>query len=966
MKRNLYILVIVLVFCRATDLYAQTYTWSDSVLATLTLDEKIAQLMMIRVHSNKDASYNKEMAAYVEKYQVGGLCFFQGGPYRQAVLTNELQGKSRIPMLVAIDGEWGLAMRLDSVQLYPRQMALGATADTAMIYQMGRSMALQCKRLGVHVNFAPCVDVNNNAQNPVINSRSFGGDPQWVARCGIAYMKGMQDNGVMACAKHFPGHGDTKVDSHKSTPQINHNKHRLTQVELFPFQQMINSGVDAMMVGHLFVPALDSAKNAIATCSPKITNELLQQQMNFKGLVFTDALEMGGIVSLFPRGELEVQCLIAGADVLLLPNKFDVVSMAVKQAVLDGRLTIEDINKKCLKVLQMKEKYVLPNAREIALNNIWQDINSNLAKEVYKKLTQESITLLVDKHHIVPLQSSKKALLLTESKNGGKVLLENLDKNIDIKQIVASQSLADKKSEIYAQINNYDYILVSLHNLNQTPQKSYGLNSKTIAFLDSLTKGNKPVVLLLMGNPYALNELSFADRFAAIMVAYHPVAIAEEAVALALLGKNPICGKLPVQLTHFPMHTSVEFKCDEDKAASKPHVFYKNKIDEIVHHAIQEQAFPGCQVLIAQKGNVLYKKSYGTISYQDKRPVTDSTIYDLATLTKVMATTLAVMKLYDEGKIKLKAKLGDYLSILKGSNKENLTIAEVMTHTAGLPAWIPFYKKWTPFYPDTIASNQLKEDLWQTNYSPQFAINVAENLYFRTEYYDTIYQTIINCKMNATKNYLYSDLGFYLLAEIVKTLTGKPLDVYLAETFYRPMGLTYTLFNPLEKYPSTCIAPTEEDTLFRHQLLCGYVHDQGAALLGGVSGHAGLFSTADNLFAIAQMLLNEGVYKGKRYLSAETVALFTSYYYPNGHTCRRGIGFDKPARGKAASPCCKAASPLSYGHSGFTGTFLWIDPRYDLIYIFLSNRVCPNAENNKITTMSVRSNIHSFAYKMVE
>ena len=933
-------------------------SWADSVFQTLDLDQKIAQLMMIRAHSDKDEAYCKNLVQYVNDYQVGGVCFFQGGPCRQANLTNRLQAVSNIPLLVGIDGEWGLGMRLDSIPSFPRQMALGAGNDTALIYQMGALMAKQCKQIGIHVNFAPCVDVNNNARNPVINSRSFGANPQLVTQCGIAYAKGMQDNGVMACAKHFPGHGDTEIDSHKDAPVIAHSLNRLKKIEFYPFVQLIKNHVDAVMVGHLFVKALDTT--AIATASSYITTSLLKDTMGFDGIIFTDGLEMGGIVKQYPQGELEVRCLIAGADMLLLPADYEMVSMAIKQALLDGRLTIDDINKKCMKVLKMKEKYVIPNPIHVDNINTYKNINVNAINELNEQLMEKSITLLNNQNNIIPLNHKKQGLYLREAKSSSKAMIDVFNKHLNVSIIEAKESLMQKKEEIYKMKEEADYIIVSLSNLTQYPQKRYGMNEQTIRLLDSLTSGTVPVVLLLPANPYAINELPFADRFAAIAIGYHPTEIAEKALAEAVCGVKPIKGHLPIDLNQFAYNTGITIETNKKNAHEKNHVFYKTKIDEIINNAIAEHAFPGCNIIIAQGKHILYNQCYGTYSYNDLCKTNTSTVYDLASVTKVMATTLAVMKLYEENKINLNDKISKYLLYLKGSNKENIKVYQLLTHTAGLQAWIPFYK-------ETLNKDySFKEEWWQKNYSPEYAIQVADNLYLRTDFEDTLSLRISQCALKGNNNYLYSDLGFYLLAAIVKQVSGVTLDVYVNQHFYQPMGLENTTFNPLKKIAKNMIAPTETETLFRKQLLCGYVHDQGAAMLGGVSGHAGLFSTAEDLLAICQMLLDKGLYQGHRYLKAQTVETFTDYYFPKESNCRRGLGFDKPARGKMPSPCCSAASPLSYGHSGFTGTFIWIDPRYDLIYIFLSNRVNPSADNNKITQMNIRSSVHSFAYKMVE
>ena len=938
-------------------------SWADSVLKTLSLEEKIAQLIMIRAHSDKNTAYNDTLIQQVRKYQVGGACFFQGGPVRQAALTNRMQEVSKIPMMIAIDGEWGLAMRLDSVQLFPRQMALGASRNLHYIYKMGGEIARQCKRIGIHVNFAPCVDINSNPQNPVIGSRSFGSETKLVTQCGIAYIKGLQDNGVMACAKHFPGHGDTESDSHFKLPTINHDFNTLKNRELYPFRKLIDNDVDAVMVGHLNIPALDSTKNSIATTSYKITTDLLQKDMNFKGLIFTDGLEMKGIAHFYETGELEVRTLMAGCDVLLLPGDLDIVIPAIKKAVEQGRLSVDDIDKKVLKVLKMKEKYVLPNAQPIPLENIIKDINSPEAKEIYSVLTQNSITVLQNKNNILPLSFlpfvvRNKVVHLRGDKSNANTLQTMMKENFDDFSFYQSKESFTTNTTFYLYaVKDADYVIVSLHNTSQYAKNQYGLADKTIQFLDTLTKMKENVILVIMNNPYCLNYIPFTDRFAAIIIGYHPVSIAEEAVGKVICGQDYdySYGKLPIHLDNYSAGTGLQSRFYS--LGKYPNLRF-SKINNIAYNGMEQGAYPGCRILVAQKGNILYDGYFGTYLYSDSKPVTENTIYDVASLTKIMATTLAIMKLYDEGKIKIEDKLSDYLPYMKNTDKEHITIASVMTHTAGLQAWIPFYKK------TLTTENTLCPTIYSEVEVADFQTEVCKNLYIKNSYKDSIIAQIIKSKLKDNQ-YLYSDLGFYLLAEIVQKISGKPLDQYVEDNFYRPMGLVRTLFNPLERFDLTDIPPTENDTVFRKTLVHGYVHDQGAAMLGGVAGHAGLFSTANDLFVLANMLLNKGLHRETRYISEKTVDLFTSYYFSHGD-CRRGLGFDKPARGKDKSPCSKYASPKSYGHSGFTGTYIWIDPEYDLVYIFLSNRIHPDAENKKITELNIRTSIQDVIYQMVK
>jgi len=924
-------------------------SWPDSVLQTMSLEEKIAQLLIIRISSDKSISETQSIMDTIRKYQVGGVCFFQGGIARQALITNQIQKTSKIPLFVSIDAEWGLAMRLDSVELFPRQMALGAGYDTTLIYEMGAEIARQCKRMGIHINYASCIDVNCNSKNPVINSRSFGEDPHLVAACGIAYMKGMQDNGVLPVAKHFPGHGDTDMDSHYKLPSIKHSRQRLDTIELLPFQKAINSGIDGIMVGHLNVPALDTSANSISSTSKTIIRSLLIDSMHFSGLIITDGLEMKGIADYYPAGELEVKALEAGNDLLLLPAYPYIVIEKVKKAIQQGILTEKEINEKCLKVLRMKEKYVLPNCKEIDTTYLYKDINSKQAENIYQRLTESSITLLKNDNDIIPLQyiPASPIIHFRIDDNNGTDLETSLSKYIPIEtKRITNSDLINKQNELLNYNNTGEYVIVSLHNTSQYPKNNYGLTSETVTFLDTLSKKDK-IIFLLMGNPYLLDNIPFTDRFAAVIIAYHPVPQAEKAVAAALCGLLQLQGQLPITLSNYPYKTGI-----------LPHKTCISKIDfpeidSLATLGIKEKAYPGCRILIAHKGDIIYNKSFGKHTYTGTTSVNEKDMYDLASITKVAATTLAIMKLYDNDKLKLNDKLSEYLPYLIGSNKEDITIAEVLTHTAGLKAWIPFYKstltdnKWNPMIYDTISSET-------------FAIKVCHRMYMNKSYKDSMIQYIISSPISKNHKYEYSDLGFYLLSDLIQKISGESLDAYLYTHFYKPMGLKNITFNPTEKILLHYIPPTENDTIFRKQLIQGYVHDQGAAMMGGVSGHAGLFSSANDLYAILQMLLNEGEFEGKEYIRSGTIKHFTSYYT---HNCRRGLGFDKPFQGKGGGPCSIYASSKSYGHSGFTGTFFWVDPKYDLIYIFLSNRVYPSADNQKLGNLSIRTKIQDSIYE---
>ncbi len=926
--------------------------WADSVLASLTLDQKIAQLMMLRIYSNKKTAYNDTMVAQQKRYQWGGYCFFQSYPVCQARLTNRLQAVSRVPSMIAIDGEWGLGMRLDSVRLYPRQMALGASRDTAGIYEMGKQMALQCHRIGVHVNFAPDVDINNNPNNPVINSRSFGSDPYWVARCGVAYMRGMQDHGVMATAKHYPGHGDTETDSHKATPLILHSRKRLQKLEFQPFRELIQAGTDGVMVGHLGIPALDSAY--ISTASHTIMTGLLKNEMGFSGLVCTDALDMKGISNLYAPGELEVQVLLAGADLLLLPPDPVVALKKIKEAVLNGILSEELIDERCLKILKMKEKYVLPYAGPVQTEHLLNDINNPDAEKVYQRLTESSVTLLRNKHHVIPVPEGDGPLMHLRVDNAYRGQLDRFFQdrwNTRTLRILPRQAEDTQfVASLCRKADSARLLYVTLNCLSQYPEnRQYGLTPAIASMIDRLSEHTQ-LVLIVMGNPYCLNFLSCAKKLPAILIAYHPTEEAEKAVVKVLDNRLPVHGKLPVELNDFPCGSGTDLLMSVLPRTQRSGDYDFGCIDSIAKEGLDAKAYPGCRVLLGQHGKILYDKSFGTYSYEDLRPVSPETLYDLASVTKCMATTLAVMYLYDRGQIRMEAPLSHYLPYLKESNKKDITVAEAMTHTAGLVEWIPFYKLWG-------------KDIYSNYASDSFSVPVCRDMYMNVAYRDSIRNRIRISALRKDKHYKYSDLGFYLMADVVKEISGMPLDTFLYRNIYCPLGLTHTCFNPYLTQSLDLIAPTENDKVFRCQQIRGYVHDQGAAMSGGVSGHAGLFSTAEEVGVLAQMLLNGGSFQGVELFRPETVRRFTQYYYPDA--CRRGLGFDKPSR-SGVSPCGRSASSESFGHSGFTGTFFWVDPEYDLFYVFLSNRVCPDAGNSKLSSMNIRTRIQDAFYHLLQ
>lgn len=941
--------------------------WVDSVFASLTLEQRIAQLLMIEVRTDQNQRYYDRISRLIKEYNPGGIIFFKGGPARQAQLTNSWQRQAQTPIFIAMDAEWGLSMRLDSTISFPRQMTLGAINNERLIYELGLEMGWLCRRMGIHINFAPVVDVNSNPANPVINSRSFGECRYNVARKGIALMVGMQDAGIIANAKHFPGHGDTDSDSHYTLPVLKHTLEEIDSIHLFPFKHLIDQGLLSVMTAHLNIPQLDNRKNIASSLSHKIVTDLLQKEMGFNGLIITDALNMKGVTDYFPSGKLELKALMAGNDILLMPEDLPQVLKTIKKAVESNVLDEEYLNNKCRKVLFFKEKAGLHKIRPIPISNLIRDLNAPRIKNINQRLAEAAITVIKNDHDLIPLQRldtlNIAALSIGSSaENPFQNMLGNYYP-VGMYSINKTHTIAEAQ-QIFRQLSPYNLVIISIQNNSMFPGRNYGINQQTIELVNEIARRTN-VILNIFANPYSLS--SFGERVLnakSIMISYQDGKNFEDASAQIIFGAIPARGRLPVSVSpYFPVHTGIatpgnlriKYKAP-DEVGINEHLL--RKVDSIATDAIKEKAFPGCQIAIIKDGNMVYNKSFGYHTYENKTPVRNSDIYDLASITKIVATTASVMKLVDQGLIDLDDRLGKYLPWLESSNKANLKIREVMAHQARLRSWIPFYLA-------TIKEGNLNPEIFQPGQSDDYPTRVAEKLYINKHYRDTIFQAIANSELLNRRRYMYSDIGFMLLAEIITELSGKGIDQYVKDEFFIPLGLSTMGYSPLSSHVIDRIAPTENDTLFRRQLIQGYVHDPGAAMLGGVSGHAGLFSNAKDLAIFMQMLLQGGSYGGHQYIHPETVLEFTQTQYA-GNKNRRALGFDKPSiTPRENGPACESASVLSFGHSGFTGTYTWVDPKEDLVYVFISNRVHPDASNRKISQMDVRTRIHQSIYNAI-
>lgn len=942
--------------------------WADSVLTTLSLEEKIGQLFMVAAYSNRDAAHEAELNGMISQNHIGGLIFFQGGPGREIAMYNRLQAKSALPLWVGMDAEWGLGMRLDSTMKFPRQLTLGAIEDDSLIYEMGAEIGRQGRRIGVHVNFAPVVDINNNPKNPVINSRSFGENKLWVTRKALAYMDGMESVRMMANAKHFPGHGDTGTDSHHTLPVVNHSKSHLENIELYPYKKLIDEGLSSVMVAHLSVPALDSAENRASTLSPEIVTGLLKDELHFRGLVFTDALNMKGVSKYFEPGEVDLMALEAGNDVLLFAEDVPTAVAKIKLAIENGDYSEDQLDLSVLKILQAKEWVGLDKNRFVDPKNATKDINSANALFLKRKLCEAAITVVKNKKKVMPLKELGNRGITVVSVGGPGVSFYNrLTKHVSAVHVKLSATPTPKElAQLSSQIDSTQLVIFNIEGTNNRPSKNFGLTSGAISIIEKTALTNQ-TILVHMGNPYALEKLTSIDHIEGVVIGYQDDPFLSVAAADVLVGALPASGKLPVSIgDFFPAQTGILLSdvmrldyTGPEGIGLRADAFYE--IDSIAELGIKKKAYPGAQVLVAKSGKVVYNKAFGYHTYENKSPVLTDDIYDLASITKVAATTISLMKLQDMGKFNLDAPMKKYFpEIEKDSPYAQLTSREMLAHVAGLKPWIPFYI-------ETVTDKTPNPEIYSKSPEGSKTRQVSLNLYIDTVYSDSMLYKILQTPLRNNKDYKYSDLGYYFMREIIQRQSGMSVDEFAATYFYRPLGMRSTGYLPLASFDKDRIVPTEYDTYFRNELVSGTVHDPGAAMQGGVGGHAGLFSNAEDLAILMQMLLNGGTYGDAEYLKSKTIEEYTACQFCEDELDekRRGAGFDKPVIPDGPGPTCKCVSFDSFGHSGFTGTIVWADPVEEIIYVFLSNRVYPSAENNKLAKMDIRTDIQEVIYSVL-
>ncbi|MDG1760439.1 MAG: glycoside hydrolase family 3 N-terminal domain-containing protein [Flavobacteriaceae bacterium] len=941
------------------DVDKQT-AWVDSTYQSLSLNQKIGQLFMVMAFSEKDSTHTKELVSLVDTYHLGGIIFSKGTPVRQAKLTNTLQERSKVPLLIAMDAEWGLAMRLQETFAYPYNMTLGAVTSDSLLYEVGARIGAHAKRLGVHINFSPVLDINTNPDNPIIGNRSFGEDKKNVAQKGLAMMKGMQSQGVLTSAKHFPGHGDTSTDSHKTLPTIDFSVDRIENIELYPFKKLINQGVESVMVAHLEIPALDSRSQYPSSLSKKIVSNLLLKKLSFKGLVFTDALEMKGVSNHVSNGSAGLAALLAGNDILLIPSNVKTGVESIRKAYRKGIVTEDRLEHSVKKILKAKYKSGLQHYQSIEIKNIHQDLHTVEDDLLFEKVTEASLTLVQNNSEVLPIQSleNRSIAYVSMGSENGDAFYDQMLHYANVARFSA------KTASLLSQLKPFRTVIVGLHHSDESPWKPYQFSSQELSLLKKIAKKHT-TILTIFAKPYALKKVRNIKSVSSILIGYQNNEVAQKKAAQIIFGALQAKGKLPVSIhSEIPVNTIVYNNKINRLSYGHPGQVGMSqqrlqRVDSLASLAVDSLMTPGIQLLIARKGKVIYHKTFGHHTYRKEKKVRWNDLYDLASLTKILATLPWVMHTYEKDKNFLSDPLGSFYATYERSNKSHLSVKQMLSHHAGLKPWIPFYLQTM----DSLTGKT--HSVWYRNQKDlTFSIPVTSDLYLRKDFRDTLQSKILKSELLEDESYKYSDLPYYILKTYLENKEQMSISNWSSSYLYNSIGASRTAFNPLSKFPIASIVPSENDTYYRNQVIQGTVHDMGAAMQGGEGGHAGLFSNANDVAKIMQTFIQGGAYGNQRYFSPETIKTFNQCYFCSEGN-RRGVGFDKPQL-EGEGSTCGCVSMNSFGHSGFTGTYTWADPDSELVYVFLSNRTYPTQENTKLVDSNLRTEIQRLIYDSIE
>lgn len=887
----------------------------DSLMASMTLKEKIGQLFVVPAYGRFQNEKNRELLRLkrlIKEYNIGGLVFMSGDIYGQAVMTNKLQEISSVPLWISQDMEYGVAMCIRGTTRFTPAMGITATGNPANAYLAGKITAREAKALGVHQIFAPVLDVNNNPKNPVINVRSYSAHPDTVALYGQQFIEGVESEGLLATAKHFPGHGDTDTDSHLSLPFISHTYERLDTLELVPFRKTIENGLKSVMSAHIAYPNISENIDMPATLDPSILNRILIDSLNFDGLIVTDGLEMSGISHRFSPGEAVIQSLLAGADMMLIsPDEMTAVN-EIERAVNSGRLSEQRINKSAKKILELKRDRGVFDTHTVDISNLSSEIYTPEYQSAANRIARQSLTVLKNERDILPIRemNHQRVLVVSVSDRDNEPIGSTLP--VEIRKYhsnvsyfaIDNRTTRSEAAEILEAADKADLIIIGSFIMVRSHQPIH-MPEKQLGIVQQLVSRNSPSVLMAFGNPYVVSDLPNADVH---ILAWSTDNNQVKQSVPGLFGASPVRGKLPANIPDlYTLGDGLEFDQTvlrlDDPAITGLRVDSLVNIDMVMQEAIDDSVFPGGVVAVVRDGAMVWQQGYGYHDYTKTRAVRETDVYDLASITKVMATTTSIMNLVDKGRLNLDDKVAKYIPEFNEGSKKEITIEHLLLHTSGLPAF------------------QIYVDKLKTRSE---IINAVKNEPLESE---------------PGEKYVYSDLGFILLGEIVEEISGIRLDRYIRSQFFYPMNMHSAHYNPesIGRWLSRNIPPTEIDQTFNRGVVKGNVHDERAYFMDGVAGHAGLFASSRDIATYTYMLMNKGTYGARQYLSPETIDLFTG---KRSTINQRGYGFDR--KGSGFSTAGSLTSDRTFGHLGFTGTSFWVDPEEDIAIILLTNRTYPS------------------------
>ena len=955
MLRITLILILNISFVFSQDIYSSLIQsekkWVDSVYTSLTLEEKVSQLFINWV-SPEQSDFNV-IRKLVEEDKIGGLIFSIGTTNSHIEWLNKFQNIAKTPLLITMDAEWGPSQRLTDVFAHPWNMTLGAIQDNSLVRDISKRMAEQNKALGIHYNFSPSVDVNNNSKNPIIGNRSFGEDPNNVYLKAKAYIQGHKDAGVFTSIKHFPGHGDTDKDSHKTLPVINGDIKRLNNVELYPFRRLIEDGIaESIMLAHLSVPALD--KKYPSSLSYKTVNNLLRDDYQFNGITITDALDMEGVLQ-DPNINVDLRAFEVGNDIILMSTNVSQGVKLISESFKKGKISESRLSSSVKKILSLKAKSNLKNFKNISTENILSKVNTSKDTLLYSKAMSSAITLVKNTNNILPLTNNKKYLHVAFGENDrGDHLYDKMNKYLNVDTYTN-----DDITPLFNK-TKYDGILISYHGSSKSPYASNIIPNEIVEKINSISVNNN-VVLNLFLNPYSLNSFKSIENFESIVIGYQNNMISQEVLADLLFGVSSFKGKIPVSNNFFKVNHGLTFNKKNIIGFSRPSyegfdTARLSYLDSIAKNAIDSMMTPGIQMLVSRKGKIVYNKSFGYHTYEKVNKLENNHVFDLSSITKILATMPLLLQEFDNKNISLETNLSELFPKKKLNEKASISIKEMLSHYARLRPWIPFYE-------ETLNRREKpKSRFYKSNSKSTFSTPVSENLFLKSNYREKIFKSIVDSELRDSLEYKYSDLPFYFLKFWFEDLYNKPLNILANERIFETLGLKRTMFNPHESISLEEIVPSERDDFFRHSKLHGYVHDEGAAMLGGISGHAGLFSNAYEVAIVLQAMIQKGSYNNQRLFSENSFNTFNYCYYCDNDN-RSGVGFDKPqVEGKHGSTF-GGVSMNSFGHYGYTGSIAWADPDEEIIFIFLSNRTYPTRENTLLQTSNIRTRAQEIVYK---